>query len=82
MIADSLLKFLPIIHLLGIFENILESVDEGNKVAEVACSVVKNKVNRHFVAYNDDVVAVFILLNNGLFVDCADACNKNLRRND
>lgn len=79
---QTVLMILPLKHLLGIFEDILESVDKGNNVAEVNCSVVEAKVDGKLVAYNDDVVAVFVLLNNGLFHNRAVAANEYLRRND
>lgn len=79
---QTVLMILPLKHLLGILEDILESVDEGNNVAEVDCSVVEAKVDGKLVADNDDVVAVFILCYNGLFHNRAVAAYKYLRRND
>ncbi len=73
---------LPIIHLLGICKDILKSVDKGNKVAEVAGPVVKNKVDGHFIADNNDIIAVFILLYNRLLINSTDAGNKYLGRNN
>ena len=60
--------YLPIIHLFGILENLFKFLDEGNKVAKVECSVVKYKVDGHNLTDCDNVVSVFILLNNRLFV--------------
>lgn len=79
---QTVLPVLPLKHLLGILEDILESVDEGNNVAEVNCSVIEAKVDGKLVAYNDDVVAVFVLLNNGFLHNRTVAANKYLRRND
>ena len=59
---------LPVIHLVGILEDIFKTLDEGDKIAEIERSVVKYKVDGHYLTYSDDIVAVFILLNNGLFV--------------